>query len=243
LARALDELGIGRGERVLLLSDNRPEWHIFDLAVLDIGAVDVPVYGTLTPEQIAYQVNDSGAVAAVVDTPEQMAKLIEIRGQCPQLQQLIQIEGDTDDGVVSYEDLLKAHDQPGNGDAFWDRAAKIDEYDLMTIIYTSGTTGDPKGVMLSHGNVFETVKMIVEPFDLRPSDSGLSYLPLAHIAEQMMTVHMPAYLGVTIGDAVRHLRGMMDQGEWMPHDELPFNWDDLQRWFEGQPHLDDDGNL
>jgi long-chain acyl-CoA synthetase len=187
MARALDDLGIDRGERVLLLSDNRPEWHICDLAVLDIGAVDVPVYGTLTPEQIAYQVTDSGAVAAIADTPEQMAKLVEIRGQCPQMQHLIQLDGDSDDGVLSFEELLTAHDQPGNGDAFWDRAAKIDEHDLMTIIYTSGTTGDPKGVMLSHHNLVRNALSAAPRIALKKDDLGLEFLPLCHVLERFVS--------------------------------------------------------
>jgi long-chain acyl-CoA synthetase len=187
LARALDDLGVDRGERVLLLSDNRPEWHICDLAVLDIGAVDVPVYGTLTSEQIAYQVSDSGAVAAIADSPEQMAKLVEIRDQCPQLQHLIQLDGDTDDGVLAYEELLTAHDQPGNGDAFWDRAARIDEHDLMTIIYTSGTTGDPKGVMLSHHNLERNALSAAPRIALEKDDLGLEFLPLCHVLERFVS--------------------------------------------------------
>ena len=88
LANALAELGVATGDRVMLLSDNRPEWHMVDVATLDLGAADVPIYSTLTPEQIAYQAKDSGATVAVVETAEQMAKFLEIREQCPELEHL-----------------------------------------------------------------------------------------------------------------------------------------------------------
>jgi long-chain acyl-CoA synthetase len=94
LADALVGLGVKAGDRVVLLSDNRPEWHMVDLAVLDLGAVDVPVYQTLTPTQLSYQVNDSGAAVAVAENPTQMAKLLEILARCQGLRHLIQIEGD-----------------------------------------------------------------------------------------------------------------------------------------------------
>ena len=83
----------------MLLTDNRPEWHMVDLATIDLGAADVPVYATLTPAQIAYQVKDSGSIAAIVENADQMAKFLEIRGECPDLKHLIQIEGPCAPGV------------------------------------------------------------------------------------------------------------------------------------------------
>ena len=100
-ASGLEKLGIGRGDRVMLLSDNRPEWHLSDLAIVDLGAVDTPVYGTLNPSQVAYQATDSGAKAAVVENPDQMAKFLEVKDSCPDLEHLIQIEGPTAAGVIS----------------------------------------------------------------------------------------------------------------------------------------------
>ena len=84
LAVGLEKLGIGRGDRLMLLTDNRPEWHMVDLATIDLGAADVPVYGTLTPAQISYQVKDSGSKIAIAENADQMAKFLQIRDECPE---------------------------------------------------------------------------------------------------------------------------------------------------------------
>jgi long-chain acyl-CoA synthetase len=184
LADALGELGVDRGDRVMLLSDDRPEWHVVDLAVLDRGAVDVPVYSTLTPAQLAYQVRDSGSKVAVAEDAEQMRKLLEIRADCPDLEHLIQIEGDREPGVLDLADLTAA-ERGGSEERFWDRAAEIDEHGLMTIIYTSGTTGEPKGVMLSHHNLVQNVNQTVRRAAVDRSDLALEFLPLCHVLERM----------------------------------------------------------
>ena len=142
------------GDRVMVLCDTRPEWHMIDLAVLDLGAVNVPIYGTLTPEQVAYQVQDSGARVAVAEDAEQMAKFLEVRDRCPDLAHLLQLEGERAAGVLALEELMSAA-KDGAGERFWERAARIDEDDLATIVYTSGTTGEPKGVMLTHRNIVD----------------------------------------------------------------------------------------
>ena len=183
LADALAELGVTAGDRVLLVSDDRPEWHLVDLAVLDLGAVDVPVYGTLSPSQLAYQVQDSGATVAVAENAEQMAKFLEIRGGCPELEHLIQIEGDRPPGVLALDDLA-APAGAGSEARFWDRTTTLDEQQLMTIIYTSGTTGDPKGVMLSHRNVVANVLFTARRFPADETDLALEFLPLCHTAER-----------------------------------------------------------
>ncbi|HSL18211.1 MAG TPA: long-chain fatty acid--CoA ligase [Methylomirabilota bacterium] len=185
-AAALTGLGVVRGDRVMLLSDNRPEWHLVDFATLSLGAVDVPVYGTLTPEQIAYQAKDSGAKVAVVETPEQMAKLLEIRKRCPELEHLIQIEGERERGVSSFGELVEDAFSDDAEAAFWDRARRVEPGDLMTIIYTSGTTGDPKGVMLTHDNVVQNVLHSAYRVPVTREDLALEFLPLCHILERMV---------------------------------------------------------
>jgi long-chain acyl-CoA synthetase len=184
LSEALIELGVSSGDRVVLLSDNRPEWHMVDLAVLDLGAVDVPVYQTLTPAQLAYQVNDSGAIAAVAENATQMAKFLAIRGECPNLRHFVQIEGDRSEGVLDFEDLSGGL-AGGSEEGFWDRAEKIDEKSLATIIYTSGTTGDPKGVMLSHENLVQNATFINRRLFGDREDLALEFLPLCHTAERI----------------------------------------------------------
>jgi len=186
LAQSLEELGIGQGDRVMLLSDDRPEWHMVDLAVLDLGAVDVPVYGTLTADQIAYQARDSGAVAVIAENPEQMAKFLEIRDRCPDLRHLIQIEGTPAKGVVAFEEMVTSGDAGGAGDRFWTRANTVDENDLMTLIYTSGTTGEPKGVMLTHRNLVQNVLASAPRIPVRRRDLALEFLPLCHVFERMV---------------------------------------------------------
>ncbi len=187
IAEGLVRLGVGPGDRVMLLSDNRPEWHMVDLACLDLGAVDVPVYGTLTSEQIRYQANDSGAVAAVVDSPQQMEKFLAIREQCPALKHLIQMDGTPGDGVLSLSDLVTAGDTGGAGDRFWNRAREVQEEQLATIIYTSGTTGEPKGVMLTHRNLVQNVLAAGTRAPIGREDLALEFLPLCHVLERMVS--------------------------------------------------------
>ncbi len=183
LAEAFAELGVARGDRVMLLADDRPEWHMVDLATLDLGAVDVPVYPTLTAGQLAYQLNDSGAKVAVVEGPGAMAVVLGIRDRCPGLEHLVQIEGDREPGVLALEELT-AGGRGGAEGRFWDRAAALDEHALMTLIYTSGTTGDPKGVMLSHHNVVENVLGTARRVPASRDDLALEFLPLCHTAER-----------------------------------------------------------
>ena len=186
LAGGLAAMGIARGDRVMILSDNRPEWHMADLAILNVGAVDVPIYGTLTPPQIAYQTNDSGAVAAVVETPDQMAKFLQIRRSCPALKHLIQIEGAPGPGCTLLDEAIAAGTAGGAGERFWQRAARVRESDLATIVYTSGTTGEPKGVMLSHGNFVRNVLAAAPRVPVDHRDLALEFLPLCHVLERML---------------------------------------------------------
>jgi len=184
LAESLSDLGVAAGDRVILLCDNRPEWHIVDLAVLGLGAVNVPIYSTLTPEQIAYQVRDSKAAVAVADTSEQMRKFLEIRARCPDLKHLIQVDEPPAPDVLVLEDLCSGGDA-GDEDRYWDRAARVAPDDLATIVYTSGTTGEPKGVMLSHRNIVTNVVESLPRIDISPDDLGLEFLPLCHMIERL----------------------------------------------------------
>jgi long-chain acyl-CoA synthetase len=186
LAGALSDLGVSPGDRVMLLSDNRPEWHMVDIATLSLGAVDVPIYGTLTPEQITYQLRDSGAKVVVAENPEQMGKFIAIKKKCRDLDHLIQIEGAADKGVVAFDDLLEYGDRADNEAEFWDRAARVQPGDLMTIIYTSGTTGEPKGVMLTHDNLVQNVLHSAHRIPVTREDLALEFLPLCHVLERMV---------------------------------------------------------
>ncbi|MGE5235506.1 MAG: AMP-dependent synthetase/ligase [Acidobacteriota bacterium] len=214
LAQGLASLGIAKGDRVALLSANRPEWHVTDLAVLHIGAVDVPIYPTLLPAQVAHILKDAGAKAVVVDTAEQLAKIVEVRSRCPELKHALLIDGTPPDGVRSFSSQVV---DVGLGQAeeyLEDRRRQAAPGDLATILYTSGTTGEPKGAMLTHDNfVFDAVSSAGQmPWPVG-GELALAFLPLCHVLERLVdyiyfskgvTV---AYCGVLeIADTLRRLR-------------------------------------
>jgi long-chain acyl-CoA synthetase len=147
--------------------------------VLDLGAVNVAVYGTLTPDQLAYQAADSGATVAVVENAEQAAEVLEIRARCPELRHCLQVEGTTDHGVRPLAELWASPDGAAV-DRFWGRSAGLDENGLVTIVYTSGTTGEPKGVMLSHRNIVTNVRESMERIATAADDYGPSSAAVPH---------------------------------------------------------------
>jgi long-chain acyl-CoA synthetase len=196
LAVGLEKLGVGRGDRVMLLTDNRPEWHMVYLATIDLGAADVPVYGTLTPAQISYQIKDSGSKIAIAENADQMAKFLQIRDQCPDLTHLIQIEGPCASGVLPFSEVIDSGRTGDAEDLFWQRAGKIAAEDVLTLIYTSGTTGNPKGVTLTHENLVQNVLPSAERAPVSPEDFCLEFLPLCHVFERMLG-YLYMYRGVT----------------------------------------------
>jgi long-chain acyl-CoA synthetase len=196
LAVGLEKLGVGRGDRVMLQTDNRPEWHMVDLATVDLGAADVPVYGTLTPAQISYQVKDSGSKIAIAENADQMAKFLQVRDECPDLTHLIQIEGPCAAGVLPLDEVIDSGQSGDAGDLFWQRAERISAEDILTLIYTSGTTGNPKGVTLTHENLVQNVLPSAERAPVSPEDFCLEFLPLCHVFERMLG-YLYMYRGVT----------------------------------------------
>jgi long-chain acyl-CoA synthetase len=188
IALGLSAIGVARGDRVAILSENRPEWAMSDYACLTAGFADVPIYATLPAEQIPYLLEDSGAVAIFVSTTTQAAKLSAIRKQCPRLRHVIAYdEAARHDADMTLRDLEARGASADTSDraAEYERSAlAVRPDDLATIIYTSGTTGAPKGVMLSHDNIHSNVEATrrVVPID---RDTALSFLPLSHIFERM----------------------------------------------------------
>jgi long-chain acyl-CoA synthetase len=214
LKRAVEEfsmglraLGIEKGERVAILSENRPEWAITDLACLTAGAVDAPIYATLTPAQVLYILNDSEARALVVSSPHQVRKVQEIRAQAKHLQHVILVEdvpAELKAGTITFADV-RARGREAlaqDPEAVRKRAAEVQPGDLATLIYTSGTTGDPKGVMLTHSNlVSNTVGSGLVTDTLGPQDVALSFLPLCHVFERMSGHYLMLLKGCTIAYA------------------------------------------
>ena len=192
-ANALREWGIERGDRVAILSETRREWTVADFATLLIGAVVVPIYPTLTPEQTAFLLGDSGARAIFVSNQHQRNKVSGIRQQT-RLEQIILMEG-SGDGLSMAGCMAAA---PGPEDRMLqERACSVKPEDLATIIYTSGTTGVPKGAMLTHANMASNLQCSLEGFTLAPGDVSLSYLPLSHITARHLDFAM-LNRGVTV---------------------------------------------
>ena len=181
LADVFRNWGMGKGDRVALLSENRWEWAVTDFAVLAIGGVDVPLYPTLTPEQIAYMLKDSGAKVAVVSTAEQYEK-VKAAGDIPQLEHVVVMDSGDFSGAESFASLMKRERECEQRDAEFDVMMKTTRpEDLATIIYTSGTTGEPKGVMLTHGNLASNVNLSTGSLGLSDKDVCISFLPLSHV--------------------------------------------------------------
>jgi long-chain acyl-CoA synthetase len=181
LADVLRGWGVGKGDRVAILSENRWEWPVTDFATLAIGAVDVPLYPTLTPEQIGYMLRDSGAKVAVLSSREQYDKL-SAAGELPLLEHVVVMDAGEFLNAESFGALMAGAPARQQKDAGFDGMLKaVKPEDLATIIYTSGTTGEPKGVMLTHGNMTSNVNFSTGEMGFSEKDSCISFLPLSHV--------------------------------------------------------------
>ena len=199
-ARTLQEWGIRKGDRVAILSENRPEWSIADFAILLFGAVTVPVYATLTPEQTAYTLRDSGATVVFVSTKKQLRKIQAVLSQT-QIQKIAvmdhaQIPSDLAANCALMDEFMTRG--PSELDRHTESIAhSIQSDDLATIIYTSGTTGTSKGAMLTHGNMASNINCSLLGFDMRPGLISISFLPLSHVTARHVDFAM-LYHGVTL---------------------------------------------
>ncbi len=190
VAGGLVSADIQPGDRVVLLSGNRPEWHIADLGILAAGAVSVPAYPTSSSSQIAHLVSHSGARVAIVENAEQLAKLLLRRNELATLERIVMFEpnGGLDAGhIVSFADLCRAGSrlQETQPHVLEQRRAGIDPAGMATLVYTSGTTGPPKGAIITHDNIIATIGSVLSTVELGPEDRFLSFLPLSHIAERI----------------------------------------------------------
>jgi long-chain acyl-CoA synthetase len=201
VAFGLRALGVTPSDRVAILSENRPEWAVADYACLLSRMADVPIYPTLPAEQIAYILRDSGAVAIFVSTGEQAEKIRSVRADLPALQHVIVFDEDAARGgeirIAALEAKGAAAMTPDAAARLRETALAIEPDQIATIIYTSGTTGEPKGAMLTHGNIASNVSAVIDLLPMGPTDSSLSFLPLSHILERMVDYLMFA-AGVSI---------------------------------------------
>ena len=219
LGLGLQSLGMAAGDRVVLLAESRPDWLLADFAILTGGAATVPVYPTLSPEQVAFIVRDSGAAIAVVSTPVQLAKLLRERTALPDLRTIVMVHIPEDElaaaraaapdlAFVTFADLAERGHHAirqgwGVGREFQERARRIRPDDLATVIYTSGTTGEPKGVMLTHANLIANLRDLGTVFDLSEDDVALSFLPLCHGFERMVAyVYLSNGVSMTFAESL-----------------------------------------
>lgn len=198
-SKGLSALGVQKEDRVAILSENRPEWAISDFGILKAGAVNVPMFSTLTAAQVAYILNDSGAKIICVSTKDQLEKVAAIRDEVSSLEQIViydEMEDEVPAGVSQFVDVCnqgKETDLPIESDS--------DEDQIATIIYTSGTTGNPKGVMLTHANFLSNFKACKSLIDVGETDVLLSFLPLSHVFERLGGHYVPLFSGAKIAYA------------------------------------------
>ncbi|MEE8523910.1 MAG: long-chain fatty acid--CoA ligase [Thermoanaerobaculia bacterium] len=202
--RALLGLGLKPGDTVGILGLNRPEWAIGCLGTMAAGAVPVGIYHTCAPNQVGYLLGHAESRVVIVENAEQWDKVRQIRDQLPALEHVVLMAGhgrselpEPDPGTMTWEDFMAAGLEVDE-DRLDRRRRAIRGDQLASLIYTSGTTGTPKGVMLSHANVVDTCRVCIPLHGVSPRDRMLSYLPLAHIAEQMLSIHMAAVVGYSI---------------------------------------------
>ncbi|MGA8299130.1 MAG: long-chain fatty acid--CoA ligase [Terriglobales bacterium] len=194
-ARALARWGLAKGDRMAILSENRPEWAVADFASFQLGVVVVPIYATLTAQQTAYILRDSGARIVVVSTREQLAKVLSTKNQTALEHVIIMDPADTADAVPMnrwMRDVLAERDPELDA-----RAHTVSADDLASVIYTSGTTGTSKGVCLTHGNLAANIMASLEGFDIHPGHVSVSFLPLSHVTARHVDLAL-LYHGVTL---------------------------------------------
>ena len=187
LAQAFLSWGAQKGDRIALIAENRWEWAVTDFAALAIGTVDVPIYPTLTGEQIAVLVADAGCRIAVVSTRQQFDKLNAVRGKTA-LERILMMDPAAPESAIPFSEVLKGADERGaERDPVFDALARSAEpKDPSTLIYTSGTTGEPKGVVLTHGNMAANQNYAPVDFDFSPADALISFLPLSHVTARAL---------------------------------------------------------
>ncbi|MYF98257.1 long-chain fatty acid--CoA ligase [Candidatus Poribacteria bacterium] len=198
-SKGLNALGIQKGDRVAILSENRPEWAITDFGILKVGAVNVPMFSTLTAVQVGYILKDSGAKVICVSTKDQLKKVISIRDEVPSLEHIIiynELDDEVPADVSQFVDICSKGSETDSS-----IETDIDESDLATIIYTSGTTGNPKGVMLTHANFISNYNAAKSLIDVTETDVLLSFLPLSHVFERLGGHYVPLFSGAKVAYA------------------------------------------
>ena len=203
-ALGMEQLGVAAGDRVCIISRTRPHWLVGDLATMSLGAVSCPIYPSSEANQAAFIINNVGAKLIFVENAQQAAKIASVRSDCPTLERVVVIEtrGKSPPDTLSLDDLFDL--APGDPDhrRLWEeRWRRLTRDDLATIIHTSGTTGNPKGAMITHGNLVFNYEAVIQCVDFTPDDVFLSWLPLSHIYERVAGMVVPMGRGCAIAYA------------------------------------------
>ncbi len=235
-AKSFIKLGVEPGKGVSLIGTNCPEWLIADVGAILAGGMPAGIYTTNSAEQVRYITDHCEARVSFADTPQQVAKFVAEKNRLPRLETVVQMLGTPDENagkgklkVLSWSEFLAAGESVSDADLEARLAAQKPD-DCCTLIYTSGTTGEPKAVMITHTNLVWTAGSILQTLDGKPDDVTLSYLPLSHIAEQMLTIHGPMSIGSTVyfaesieqlGDNLAEVRPTLFMG-------VPRVWEKIQ---------------
>jgi long-chain acyl-CoA synthetase len=211
VSKSLVALGVNPNDKVALISNNRPEWNISDIGIMMAGAINVPIYPTISPSDYEFIFNDAEVKVCFVSDDELLAKVNKIKDGVPTLKHIISFQ--KIEGTEYFEDFLERGSEIATSEIDTRKAA-INSEDLATLIYTSGTTGNPKGVMLSHQNIVSNVVGSRERLPVDEHSKAVSFLPLCHIYERMV-LYLFMYTGVsiyyaesmdTIGDNIREVQ-------------------------------------
>jgi long-chain acyl-CoA synthetase len=201
LAAVLARQGVGRGDHVAILAENRLEWALTDFALLGLGAVDVPIYPTLLEPDLEFILRDSGSKGIVLSTRTQLKKVSNVRTRLPELRFVVSMDRleQPAESVLGWHEIVNEELARANApiENFRRDAAVVRPEHTATLLYTSGTTGEPKGVVLTHANIVSNVQACQTLFDLGPDDVSFSFLPLSHVFERMLD-YFCFWVGVSI---------------------------------------------
>ena len=201
-------LGLQRGEHVSIFGENNPEWLYADLATQSAGAISVGVYPTNPPREAKYVIGHSQSVFVVCDDQEQVDKVLEVKADLPAIRKVIVIDmkglrGYKDPLILSFAEVEKMGREldQREPELYGRFLTDLRPEDVALMVYTSGTTGPPKGAMISHANVLSMLQALTQVLPQNDKDETVSYLPLCHVAERMMSVFVPLYVGSTVNFA------------------------------------------
>ncbi len=203
-ALGLQQLGVVSGDRVCIVSRTRAQWLVADLATMSLGAVTCPIYPSSEASQAAFIINNVGARTIFVENVQQATKIASVRDACPTLEHVVVIEdrGKTPKGAIALDDVLDLAPTDPDHRRLWEEGwRRLTRDTLATIIHTSGTTANPKGAMITHGNLVFNYEAVVQCVDFTPDDVFLSWLPLSHIYERVAGMVVPMGRGCAIAYA------------------------------------------